>query len=138
MPISLAARQEVLAEDNPEHALRFHGRQPLDERDAGGAERRADDAAGSRQDGALGEDLAHQLPAAGAEREPRRQLAAARRPAGEQEVRDVGAHDQEHDGRRAEEDPQDGADRAYRPSPDVPDSDRTCYPSGSGLRIARR
>ena len=80
-------------------------------------EPRADRAAGSGKDDALGEDLAHQLPAAGAEREACRQLATPSRPSGEKEIRDVGAHDQEHDGHRAQEDPQDGADAGMSAPP---------------------
>ena len=54
-------------------------------------------AADEREQRALGQQLAHQPAASGAERQPHRDLLLPRRRAGEQQVRDVRARDQEHE-----------------------------------------
>jgi hypothetical protein len=50
--------------------------------------------------------LAHEPPSTGAERRAHRQLALTRRPACEQEIRDVHASDDEHERHRPKQDPQ--------------------------------
>ena len=82
-------------------------RQQRSERvEAPGRERDADRAAGERQEGALGEELPHHAPAAGAERDADGDLALPRGGAREHEVADVGSGDQEHERDRAPEDEQ--------------------------------
>ena len=63
-------------------------------------------AAGEREQRALGEQLAHQPAASGAERRADRQLAIAPQQARERQVRDVGARDQQHQAGRPEQDQQ--------------------------------
>ena len=60
-------------------------------------------ATGQRQQHAFGEQLAADLPAAGAKRRPQRQLALARQRAGHRQAGDVGARDQQHQQRRADQ-----------------------------------
>ena len=62
------------------------------------------DSAEQRQQGALGEDLGDQTPAAGAEHAAQRQLAAAAGDPHQQEAGDVGAGDQQHQADAAEQD----------------------------------
>ena len=66
----------------------------------------ADDAAGDRQQRALGQQLPHQPPASRAERGAHRQLAIAPQHARERQVGDVRARDQQHEPGRAEQDQQ--------------------------------
>ena len=61
-------------------------------------------AAERRQQHALGDELPHETPAAGAERAPNRHLPRATGGAAELKVRDVHADDQEHGADRREED----------------------------------
>ena len=74
----------------------------------GGADRdgQADDAAEHGQQHALEQRLRDDLPARGAERQPDRGLAATRDGAGQQQVGDVGAGDQQHQRAHAEQDAQ--------------------------------
>ena len=82
-------------------------RQQRSERvEAPGREGNAERAAGERQEGALGEELPHHAPAAGAERDADGDLALPRGGAREHEVADVGSGDQEHERDRAPEDEQ--------------------------------
>ena len=78
----------------------------FDRHHAGRADRRADRAARDRQHQALGQDLTDDASAAGAEREPDRDLALTRRAAREQQVRDVRADDDQQHGHRHEKDAQ--------------------------------
>jgi hypothetical protein len=61
-------------------------------------------AAGGREQEALGEDLADQPPARGADRRPDGHLALPRRGLREEHVRDVRAGDEQHEADRAEQD----------------------------------
>ena len=63
-------------------------------------------AADQAEDHALGEQLADQAAATGAERGPHGDLALARRRAREQQVRDVHARDQQHEADGAEQQPE--------------------------------
>ena len=74
-------------------------------------EQQADDGAGPGEHEALGEQLTHEPPRAGAERRADGQLALARRRAREQQVRDVRAGDQQHE--------DDGAHQRQDRLPDV-------------------
>ena len=82
----------------------------------------ADDAAGDRQQRALGQQLPHQPAAAGAERGAHRQLAIAAEHPRQREVGDVRARDQQHQAGDAEQDQQQlrarrwSAPRAREPS----------------------
>ena len=67
-------------------------------RDDGTAE-----AGGERQHHALGEELADQAAASGADRRAHDDLAAARRGARQQQIGDVGAGDEQHEAHRAEQ-----------------------------------
>ena len=75
-------------------------------------EEQAESAADQREHQALGQELAQEAGAAGADRGAQRHLALARRGAGEQQARDVGAGDQQHEGDRAEQHHDRGPDRA--------------------------
>ena len=68
---------------------------------AGAREQQADHGSGERDRQALGEHLPHQLRTAGANRRADGELAAARRGADDEQVGDVGARDQQHEGNRA-------------------------------------
>ena len=70
------------------------------------AEAEAEHAAGQRQHHALGQQLPNDAAAAGADRRADRDLALAARGAHEQQVRDVGAGDQQHKADRAQQDEQ--------------------------------
>ena len=59
-----------------------------------------------RNHGGFGEQLSHHAPARGAERQPRRNFLAPRQRADHQQVRDVGARDQQHQRHGASEDQQ--------------------------------
>ena len=63
-------------------------------------EQEADDAAERREDHVLDQQLADEPPAAGAERQAHRELRQSRRRAGEHEVGDIGAGNQQDDRRR--------------------------------------
>ncbi len=76
------------------------------------ASRQSARAADAREDEALGEQLAHEPRASGAERGADRELAVARGRPREQEVGDVGAGNEEHEGDGAGEDEQRGTDVA--------------------------
>src|SRR5437763_16473959 len=81
-----------------------------------------DDACGEGEQRALGGPLPDQPPTSRAERAPDRQLPASRRGAREQEIRRVGAGDQQHQGdgtRQYEEAPADVADRGVPEQADV-------------------
>ena len=58
---------------------------------------------GNGQHQAFGQELAHETPTAGAERGPDTCIALLRAGAGEQQARDVGARDEQHDADRAEQ-----------------------------------
>ena len=64
------------------------------------------DAAETREHDAFDQQLLHDPPAAGAHRQPNRNLALARRCAREQQAREVGAGDQQHHGRHRHQDQQ--------------------------------
>ena len=69
------------------------------------AKARPASAAQGGQQTRLGEQLADQRAASGADRQPHRHLGVARRPPGQEQVGDVGAGDQQHDpGDREEQD----------------------------------
>ena len=70
----------------------------------------AEHAAHDREQHALGQQLTNQAPAPGAERRAHRHLAAPRRGADEQQVRDVRARDQQHEADRTQEHQQSQAD----------------------------
>ena len=76
--------------------------QPLHEQ---GRERQAEAPGRSAEDGALGQQLPYDTAPAGSERGAQRDLARARRGAGEQQVRDVGARDEQHDAHGAHQAP---------------------------------
>ena len=79
------------------------------------AEDEPGDAAGDGQDQALHQELAHDLAAPRAERGPDRDLLLSRRGAREQQVRDVGAGDEEHQADQALQDDE----RLLEPLPQV-------------------
>ena len=81
------------------------GIQAHDGLDARAREDETERAAEQRQQDALGHELAEQPSAAGAERGADRELPASRLGAGDQQVREVGAGDQEHERDRSLEDP---------------------------------
>jgi hypothetical protein len=60
-------------------------------------------ATGRPEQGGLGQELPHQPAAAGAQRDARRQLPLARGRAGQHQVRDVGAGDQQHQRHRGQQ-----------------------------------
>ena len=64
----------------------------------------------------FGEQLRQQVPPRRADREPHRHLGRAGARAGEQEVRDVGARDEENDGGDDEQQDQDGAGHVVQPA----------------------
>ena len=64
------------------------------------------DAAGEREQRALGQQLPNEPAASGAERRAHGQLAVAAQQPRERQVRDVGAGDQQHEPGRAEQDQQ--------------------------------
>ena len=103
--------------------IRRHERQDDSQRTVG--ERRAGHAARHRQKHALGQQLPHQTPAAAAERGAHRHLPLPARGSREQQVRDIGARNQQQQADRAKEDPQVLADAARkclfeRQQPDPP------------------
>ena len=100
----VGARQDVGAEDDAEDALSLNRGELLHQRDAQCAQRGANDAAGSRQNEALRQHLAHEPAAAGPERGTRRELAPPPRAAREEQTGHVGADDRQDQGHRAEED----------------------------------
>ena len=71
-------------------------------------QRETDNRTGGRQQDALGEELAYQPRASGAERGANRELALAGNGAREQQVRDVRARQQQHDRDRGQRDERDG------------------------------
>ena len=104
------------------------------ERIAPKANRTPSAAADERQQHALGQQLPHQPPAAGADRHPDRHLAGARRAAGELQVGDVGAGDQQQERDRAEQQVQAGAHLAARDG----DVEVVAQARGEALRRERR
>ena len=84
-----------LGRDRARHAFeRHHAEQQIADPDR---EHQSDDAAGDREHEALGERLADQPAASGAERQPHRDLLLPRRRAAQQQVGDVRARDQQHE-----------------------------------------
>ena len=97
------------------------------------------------QEARLGQKLRHQVPSRSAEREPHRHLGRAGGGARQQQVRDVGARDQENDGRDAEEEQERHAHGVMHPalsSPPVLDrqglGDEAGQGLGAHLRLERR
>ena len=88
--------------------------QPDDGANRAEREQHAEHAAGERQQDALGQELAQQPAAAGANRHPDRHLARARRAAGQLQVGDVGARDEQQERDRAEQQLQAGPHLAAR------------------------
>ena len=129
--------QNTFAEHDPEHPLRIDRHQPFDQREAGGRERGAQDAAGSREHDAFSEDQPQQPPAAGAQSQARRQLAPPRRAADHQEVGDIGADNQQHDAHRPHEDPKRCRGRPAPVRPDGRAAGRGCHRSSGARRSAR-
>ena len=85
-----------------------------DEADTQRAERRADQPAQGGQEQPFREQAADDAGTARAHRRAHGNLALASGVAGQQQVRDVDAHDEEHGGDRREEDAECGAQRAHR------------------------
>ena len=76
------------------------------------AQHRAERAAGEREHDPLGQELPQQPPAPGAERRADRELALPRLGAGEHQVRQVGARDEQHEPHRALQHPERRAEAA--------------------------
>ena len=92
----MSAGQDGRPEYEPEDAWRIDRGQALHERDAGSPNRRAEHAARCREHHALRHDLLHDPRTAGADRHAYGDLALPRRRARQQQVRDIGADDEEH------------------------------------------
>ena len=101
----------------PNRALRaaeVGGDEASSSADAPKARSRPRGAAGEAQEHALGQELADEPPAAGPQRGADRDLARARRGAGEQQVGDVGAGDEQHEADRAQQEEESRADVAHQ------------------------
>ena len=108
------------------------GHQRDDRANRAEGEQHAQHAAGEREQDALGQELAQQPAAAGADRHPDGHLARARGAAGQLQVGDVGARDEEQERHRAEQQLQAGPHLSAR------DRDVQIVPQRGGEALRRK
>ena len=99
-------RDHLPVDGNVREPREARRRQGLQEIRAPRRDQQAGGAADQAEQQAFGQHLAQQSAPPGAERRPNRQLALPRGRAGEQQVRDVGAGDQQDEAHRTEQDDQ--------------------------------